>query len=102
MPAASIWSTVPPDPPADALAAADTDGAADPLGGAADPLASTLGIGVAEGAGAYVQPGFGLVHATRARTAKAARTGRRVCIGLGDLSVGADDRDRMFARNLPR
>jgi hypothetical protein len=41
-------------PPAGALAPADAgaEAGADPLGGAAEPLAMTLGIGVGDGAGA--------------------------------------------------
>jgi hypothetical protein len=87
----SRTSPVPPDALADADAdsdgstEADADAEAEALP-PADPLGDTLGSGVAEGAGAYVQPGLADVHAaaSRSRTATTDRE-RRLRIGWDDL-----------------
>jgi hypothetical protein len=104
---ASISITTPesPDGLADAEAGGDPDGLGDALGdagaeplGSAEPLGDTLGIGVADGAGAYVQPGAGAEHALSVRAARTTDRKRSERIGAGDLRVGADGRGRVFRR----
>ena len=106
---AAISSTSPAPPPdaeADAEADADSDGAVDADAEAealapAEPLAETLGSGVADGAGAYVQPGLAEVQARRA--ARSAATTDRGRSGShrfgGPHQMGADDRDRGVAQD---
>src|SRR5690349_12051306 len=95
---APILRTSPPPPPeaeAEADADADSDGALEAEADAdalapAEPLGETLGSGVAEGAGAYVQPGAAEVQAA-ATTRNAAMTDRErtLRIGSGDLITWA-------------
>jgi hypothetical protein len=81
-----------------ALAAADgaTDGATDDAtepDGAADPLASAEGIGVAD-AGAYVQPGVDVVQAVTAAMVRPATSRRIGRMGSRDLEMVAEGRGR--------
>jgi hypothetical protein len=74
---ALISTTVPPPPPPP-VGAAVALGAAEPLGAAEG---SVLGIGVGDGAGAYVQPGVVAVHAATTNRDRPARRERRVRMG---------------------
>jgi hypothetical protein len=77
-------------PPGEALgdAGAEPDGLGSPLGEAgAEPLGDTLGIGVADGAGAYAHPGAGAEHALNARAATTAGRSRTDRIRAEDLRV---------------
>ncbi len=104
---AAISSTSPAPPPdaeADAEADADSDGAVDADAEAealapAEPLAETLGSGVADGAGAYVQPGLAEVQAAATRRSAATTDRERTLrIGSGDLIAWA----RMTAIGVSR
>ena len=77
----------------EAGAGADAEAGADASGlGPAEPLPATLAAGVADGAGAYVQPGFAVVQAATTRmmaTVAATAADRGVRMGSGTSSVGA-------------
>jgi hypothetical protein len=72
--------------------------------GSTDPLAGALGSGVADGAGAYVQPGLAAVQAAMSATVpRTMDRVRRVRIAVRETSrMGAEDRARVFAWMLPR
>src|SRR5690242_17165625 len=94
---------VPPPDVAGAGAGADAagcDAGADASAlGATEALAAALGIGVADGAGAYVQPGFALVQAATTRMAATATTDGRVRISPWTSSDGHWQRGSV--RTLP-